>query len=102
MYFFLINDLIKSKKKNDFFKDVALKFISKLSKTEKDLYFLRREIDILRKMKHENIVEMIDSFETNNEVIQTIFAHTLLRFFFFFFFRLLLLLNVVLLIFINY
>jgi len=51
---------------------VALKFISKLGKTEKDLYFLRREIDILRKMKHENIVEMINSFETNNEVICTI------------------------------
>jgi fused-like protein len=51
---------------------VALKFISKLGKTEKDLYFLRREIDILRKMKHENIVEMINSFETNNEVIRTI------------------------------
>lgn len=48
---------------------MALKFISKLGKTEKDLYFLRREIDILRKMKHENIVEMINSFETNNEVI---------------------------------
>ncbi len=51
---------------------MALKFISKLGKTEKDLYFLRREIDILRKMKHENIVEMINSFETNNEVIRTI------------------------------
>ena len=49
---------------------MALKFISKLGKTEKDLYFLRREIDILRKMKHENIVEMINSFETNTEVNQ--------------------------------
>lgn len=48
---------------------MALKFISKLGKTEKDLNFLRREIDILRKMKHENIVEMIHYFETNNEVI---------------------------------
>ncbi|CAF0994658.1 unnamed protein product [Rotaria sordida] len=50
-------------------RDVALKFISKLGKTEKDLYFLRREIDILRKMKHENIVDMINSFETNNEIV---------------------------------
>jgi len=46
-----------------------LKFISKLGKSEKDLYFLRREIEILRRMKHENIVEMINHFETNNEVI---------------------------------
>ncbi|CAF3899378.1 unnamed protein product, partial [Rotaria magnacalcarata] len=50
-------------------RDVALKFISKLGKTEKDLYFLRREIDILRKMKHENIVDMLNSFETNNEIV---------------------------------
>ncbi|CAF4406008.1 unnamed protein product, partial [Rotaria sp. Silwood2] len=50
-------------------RDVALKFISKLGKTEKDLYFLRREIDILRKMKHENIVDMINSFETNSEIV---------------------------------
>ncbi len=51
---------------------MALKFTSKLGKTEKDLYFLRREIDILRKMKHENIVEMLNSFETNNEVIRKV------------------------------
>lgn len=53
------------------FQDVALKFISKLGKSEKDLNFLRGEIDILRRMKHENIVEMIQSFETNNEVRPT-------------------------------
>ncbi|CAF0996024.1 unnamed protein product [Adineta steineri] len=50
-------------------RDVALKFISKLGKTEKDLNFLRREIDILRKMKHEHIVEMLNSFETPNEIV---------------------------------
>ncbi|CAF4131767.1 unnamed protein product, partial [Adineta steineri] len=50
-------------------RDVALKFISKFGKTEKDLNFLRREIDILRKMKHEHIVEMLNSFETPNEIV---------------------------------
>ncbi|CAF1190432.1 unnamed protein product, partial [Didymodactylos carnosus] len=49
--------------------DVALKFISKLGKSEKDLNSLRREIEILRNMKHENIVEMIHSFETSNELV---------------------------------
>jgi fused-like protein len=86
-------------KKNIFFQDVALKFISKLGKTEKDLNFLRREIDILRKMKHENIVEMLNSFETNNEVNQYFYICVDC---FFLFSRLLLLRNVVLLIFINY
>ncbi|CAF0968765.1 unnamed protein product, partial [Didymodactylos carnosus] len=50
-------------------RDVALKFISKLGKSEKDLNFLRREIEILRNMKHENIVEMLNSFETSNELV---------------------------------
>ena len=91
-------DFIESKK-NKFFllKDVALKFISKLGKTEKDLYFLRREIDILRKMKHENIVEMINSFETDDQVSCTIDRGMI----FYFVLRLWLLRNVVSLIFIN-
>lgn len=70
---------------------MALKFISKLGKTEKDLYFLRREIDILGKMKHENIVDMIHSFETNNEVYLNIFVNIWIISFVF---RLLLLQNV--------
>nr|GEY44227.1 serine/threonine-protein kinase TIO [Tanacetum cinerariifolium] len=43
---------------------VAMKFILKHGKTEKDIQNLRQEIEILRKLKHENIIQMLDSFES--------------------------------------
>nr|CAN74245.1 hypothetical protein VITISV_014419 [Vitis vinifera] len=46
---------------------VAMKFILKHGKSEKDIQNLRQEIEILRKLKHENIIEMLDSFETPQE-----------------------------------
>ena len=46
---------------------VALKFITKRGKTEKDLNNLRQEIDILRGLHHENIILLLDSFETPHE-----------------------------------
>ena len=46
---------------------VALKFIQKRGKTEKDLANLRQEIEILRGLKHENIIMLLDSFETQHE-----------------------------------
>ncbi|KAF6164163.1 hypothetical protein GIB67_010133 [Kingdonia uniflora] len=46
---------------------VAMKFILKHGKSEKDIHNLRQEIEILRKLKHENIIEMLDSFETSQE-----------------------------------
>ncbi|XP_073301385.1 serine/threonine-protein kinase TIO-like isoform X2 [Primulina huaijiensis] len=46
---------------------VAMKFIPKHGKTEKDILNLRQEIEILRKLKHENIVAMLDSFESPQE-----------------------------------
>ena len=46
---------------------VALKFITKRAKTEKDLNNLRQEIDILRGLHHENIILLLDSFETPHE-----------------------------------
>ncbi|WJX17387.1 non-specific serine/threonine protein kinase [Trifolium repens] len=46
---------------------VAMKFIMKHGKTEKDIHNLRQEIEILRKLKHENIIQMLDSFETPQE-----------------------------------
>ncbi|KAL4335417.1 hypothetical protein GQ457_07G018800 [Hibiscus cannabinus] len=39
-------------------------FIMKHGKTGKDIHNLRQEIEILQKLKHENIIEMIDSFES--------------------------------------
>ncbi|EEF42336.1 ATP binding protein, putative [Ricinus communis] len=46
---------------------VAMKFIMKHGKSEKDIQNLRQEIEILRKLKHENIIEMLDSFESPQE-----------------------------------
>ncbi|KAG2391763.1 hypothetical protein C9374_013248 [Naegleria lovaniensis] len=46
---------------------VAMKFIPKKGKNEKELYNLRQEINILKKLNHENIVLMLDSFETKEE-----------------------------------
>ena len=49
-------------------KIVALKFISKMNKSEKELKNLKHEIEILRSLHHENIIELLDSFETEKEV----------------------------------
>ncbi|EXB29179.1 Serine/threonine-protein kinase 36 [Morus notabilis] len=46
---------------------VAMKFIMKHGKSDKDILNLRQEIEILRKLKHENIIEMLDSFESPQE-----------------------------------
>jgi fused-like protein len=50
------------------FQIVAIKFIPKVGKPEKELRNLRREIDIMRHLHHENIIEMSDSFDTDKEV----------------------------------
>lgn len=45
-----------------------MKFISKEGRSDKELKNLRKEIEIMRHLKHPNIVQMIDSFETEKEV----------------------------------
>ena len=47
---------------------MALKFIPKVGKSEKELRSLRREIEIMRGLHHDNIIKMLDSFETDKEV----------------------------------
>lgn len=47
---------------------VALKFIPKVGRSDKDLKNLRREILIMKDLHHPNIIEMLDSFETDKEV----------------------------------
>ena len=42
----------------------AMKFIMKHGKSETDLKSLRQEIEILRTLRHENIIRMLDDFET--------------------------------------
>jgi fused-like protein len=44
-----------------------MKFILKKGKNEKELQNLRQEIQILRKLNHENIILLLDSFETDKE-----------------------------------
>ncbi|NXN15144.1 STK36 kinase, partial [Indicator maculatus] len=48
---------------------VALKFIPKVGRSEKELKNLQQEIDIMRGLHHPNIIQMLDSFETNKEVV---------------------------------
>ncbi|KAJ3589088.1 hypothetical protein NHX12_009936 [Muraenolepis orangiensis] len=48
---------------------VALKFIPKVGRSEKELRGLKREIEIMRGLEHPNIVQMFDSFETDKEVV---------------------------------
>ncbi|XP_069507703.1 serine/threonine-protein kinase 36 [Ambystoma mexicanum] len=48
---------------------VALKFIPKVGRLEKELKNLVREIDIMRGLRHPNIIRMLDSFETDKEVV---------------------------------
>ncbi|KAK1407837.1 hypothetical protein QVD17_39464 [Tagetes erecta] len=43
---------------------VAMKFILKHGQSKEDIQNLRQEIEILRKLKHENIIQMLDSFES--------------------------------------
>lgn len=46
---------------------MAVKLITKAGKSEKDIKSLRQEIDILRKLRHPNIIEMVDAFETRED-----------------------------------
>lgn len=45
-----------------------MKFIAKVGRSEKELKNLQREIDIMRKLQHSNIIGLLDSFETPKEV----------------------------------
>lgn len=54
----------------------AMKFIMKHGKSEKDIRNLRQEIEILRNLRHENIIQMLDAFETKTDFcVVTEFAH---------------------------
>ncbi|XP_031712974.1 serine/threonine-protein kinase 36 isoform X2 [Anarrhichthys ocellatus] len=48
---------------------VALKFMPKVGRSEKELRSLKREIEIMRGLQHPNIVQLFDSFETKTEVV---------------------------------
>ncbi|XP_018431419.1 PREDICTED: serine/threonine-protein kinase 36-like, partial [Nanorana parkeri] len=48
---------------------VALKFIPKVGRSDKELRGLKREIQIMKDLCHPNIVRMLDSCETEREVV---------------------------------
>jgi serine/threonine protein kinase len=45
----------------------AIKFIQKKNRNQREISNLRQEIDILRTMKHRNVIKMCDAFETERE-----------------------------------
>ena len=45
----------------------TLIILIKRGKSDKDLQNLRQEIEILRSLKHENIILLLDAFETSHE-----------------------------------
>lgn len=55
---------------------VAMKFILKKGKNEKDIRNLRQEIEILTKLNHDNIITLLDAFETSHEFVVVMeYAH---------------------------
>ncbi|XP_050310186.1 serine/threonine-protein kinase fused isoform X2 [Anthonomus grandis grandis] len=48
---------------------VALKVISKRGRSSKELKGFRRECEIQRELHHPNVIQMLDSFETENEIV---------------------------------
>ncbi|XP_054611327.1 serine/threonine-protein kinase 36 isoform X2 [Dunckerocampus dactyliophorus] len=48
---------------------VALKFMPKRGRSNKELQSLKKEIDIMTNLQHPNIVKLFDSFETETEVV---------------------------------
>ncbi len=60
---------------------VALKFIKKGGKSDDEIEQIRGEIAIMRQLNHENIIRMLDNFETDDKfVIVTEFAHVSLHY----------------------
>lgn len=55
---------------------VALKYISKRGKPEKDIQNLRLELGILQRLDHPHVIRLLDSFETGSDfVVVTEFAY---------------------------
>lgn len=48
---------------------VAMKFITKANKNKRDLDSFRQEIVILQSLRHPNIIQMLDHYETEKEFI---------------------------------
>lgn len=49
-------------------KFVAMKFIIKNNKSKKDMDSFYQEINILKRIQHQNIIQLLDTFETSKEI----------------------------------
>ncbi|KAG8303443.1 Serine/threonine-protein kinase 36 [Homalodisca vitripennis] len=56
-------------KRRDTKEVVALKIIRKCGRTQKELLSLRSECQIQKHLHHRNIIQMINSFETESEIV---------------------------------
>jgi serine/threonine protein kinase len=54
-------------------------FLLQRGRSEKELKSLRQEFEIQQHLHHPNIIQMLDSFETGNEVMYNVSSRTLLR-----------------------
>jgi serine/threonine protein kinase len=52
-------------------------FILQRGRSEKELRSLRQEFEIQQHLHHPNIIQMLDSFETENEVVYSINSVTM-------------------------
>eukprot|EP01126_Amoeba_proteus_P022427 TRINITY_DN2266_c0_g1_i10.p2 TRINITY_DN2266_c0_g1~~TRINITY_DN2266_c0_g1_i10.p2 ORF type:complete len:121 (-),score=27.08 TRINITY_DN2266_c0_g1_i10:885-1247(-) len=55
--------IVKKARKRDTGEYFALKIVSKHDKTKEELIILQREIDIMKKLSHPNIITLDDVFE---------------------------------------
>jgi len=55
---------VKSAKEKKGGKDVAIKFIEKKIIGSEDMALLAREIDIMKKLSHDNVLKLVETFET--------------------------------------
>ena len=46
---------------------MAIKYITKQGKSQREIENIRKEIDITRTLQHENIIHMLDAFETKRD-----------------------------------
>lgn len=64
----VISKVINKNKENKVRVNIFIYFTFQRGRSQKELKGLRRECEIQRKLDHPNIIQMLDSFETEDEV----------------------------------
>ncbi|KAK2952533.1 putative serine/threonine protein kinase [Blattamonas nauphoetae] len=56
---------------------LALKYIGKQKRTQRETQALLGEVEVMRKLQHENVIQFVDCFDTEDEfVVVTVFAQS--------------------------